>query len=219
MLLHTDDDAAAIHRCRSGDIRGLDALMMARHQVQALRVAYLLTGDRMQAEDVVQDSFLQVFRTIKHFRPDHPFEAWLHGIVTHVARQRLRGTSRRREVSLNAMSPASSTHAPDALSVARRAAVEGSDPVEAAELAERRRALLDALGALTQKQREAVVLHYYAGYSDREMARVLGCPSGTARQRVHAGLGALERIIRERYAWLPTETPSGNAAKREAHHA
>ncbi len=71
MLLHTDDDAAAIHRCRSGDIRGLDALM-AHHQVQALRVAYLLTGDHMQAEDVVQDSFLQVFRTIKHFRPPLP---------------------------------------------------------------------------------------------------------------------------------------------------
>src|SRR5258706_7064651 len=71
MLLHTDDDAAAIHRCRSGDIRGLDALMMARHQVQALRVAYLLTGDRMQAEDVVQDSFLQVFRTIAGTSPRH----------------------------------------------------------------------------------------------------------------------------------------------------
>src|SRR5258706_14355155 len=58
-----------------------------------------------------------------------------------------------------------------------------------------------------------------SGYSDREMARVLGCPSGTARQRVHAGLGALERIIRERYGWLLTETPSGNAAKGEARHA
>ncbi len=113
--MHTADDAAAIRRCRSGDIRGLDALM-ARHQVQALRVAYLLTGNRMQAEDVVQDSFLQVFRTIKHFRPDHPFAPWLHGSVTHVARQRLRGSSRRREVSLNA---------PDALSATRRAPLEG----------------------------------------------------------------------------------------------
>src|SRR5258708_36001725 len=128
MLLHTDDDAAAIRRCRSGDIRGLDALM-ARHQVQALRVAYLLTGNRMQAEAVVQDSFLQVFRTIKHFRPDHPFEPWLHGIVTHVARQRLRHTSRRPEVTRNAMSPTGSTQAPCPLSVARRAQASGSAPV------------------------------------------------------------------------------------------
>src|SRR5260370_12612624 len=128
MLLHTDDDAAAIRRCRSGDIRGLDALM-ARHQVQALRVAYLLTGDRMQAEDVVQDSFLQVFRTIKRFRPDHPFGPWLHGIVTHVARQRRRGASRRREVSFNAMMLADGARAPDALGVARPALLGGSDPV------------------------------------------------------------------------------------------
>jgi RNA polymerase sigma-70 factor (ECF subfamily) len=218
MLLHTDDDAAAIRRCRSGDIRGLDALM-ARHQVQALRVAYLLTGNRMQAEDVVQDSFLQVFRTIKHFRPDRPFAPWLHGIVAHVARQRLRGSSRRREVSLNALSSAGSTHASDAMSTLRRAPLEGSDPVEAAELAEQRRALLDALSALTQKQREAVVLRYYAGCNDRELASILGCSSGTARQRVHAGLAALERVIRERYAWLLTEAPSGNAAKGEVRHA
>src|SRR5260370_2019196 len=162
MLLHTDDDAAAIRRCRSGDMRGLDALM-ARHQVQALRVAYLLTGNRMQAEDVVQDSFLQVFRTIKHFRPDHPFAPWLHGIVTHVARQRLRGSSRRREVSLNALSSAGSTYAPDALSATRRAPLQGSDPVEAAKLAERRRALPGALGALTQKPRATVVLRYQSG--------------------------------------------------------
>jgi DNA-directed RNA polymerase specialized sigma24 family protein len=68
--LRTDDDAAAIRRCRSGDIRGLDALM-AHHQVQVLRVAYLLAGDRMQADDVVQDSFLQVFRTIAGTSPRH----------------------------------------------------------------------------------------------------------------------------------------------------
>src|SRR5260221_5762658 len=176
MLLHTDDDAAAIRRCRSGDIRGLDALM-ARHQVQALRVAYLLTGDRMQAEDVVQDSFLQVFRTIKHFRPDHPFEPWLHGIVTHVARQRLRGTSRRREVSLNAMSPAGSTHAPGALSVARRASVEGSDPVEAGEPAERRPAPLGAPSALTQKQTEAGGGPNHLHYNARGIVRVPQLPN------------------------------------------
>ena len=80
MLLHADDDAAAIRRCRSGDIRGLDALM-ARHQVQALRVAYLLTGDRMQAEDVVQDSFLQVFACIADASSPGRTGCGLHSII------------------------------------------------------------------------------------------------------------------------------------------
>ncbi|MGZ3666335.1 MAG: RNA polymerase sigma factor [Ktedonobacterales bacterium] len=47
----------------------------------ALRLAYLLTGERTQAEDVVQDSFLQVFRSIRRFRLGHAFTPWLHSIV------------------------------------------------------------------------------------------------------------------------------------------
>ncbi len=138
--------------------------------------------------------------------------------MTHVARQRTRSIFRRHEVSISVLrseEDAAPTRYTDAIPTGSAAA----DPAQHAESAETRSTLLQALGALTQKQREAVVLHYYAGYSDRELARVLGCPSGTARQRVHAGLGALERIIRERYGWLLTETPSGNAAKGEARHA
>ncbi|MGZ3681887.1 MAG: RNA polymerase sigma factor, partial [Ktedonobacterales bacterium] len=76
----TDDDSAAIRRCQSGDIGGLESLM-AHHQLSALRLAYLLTRERTQAEDVVQDSFLQVFRSIGRFQLGHAFTPWLHGIV------------------------------------------------------------------------------------------------------------------------------------------
>src|SRR5215469_2183684 len=98
----TDTDATAIRLCRTGDIRGLDALM-DRHKLSALRLAYLLTGDRAHAEDVVQESFLQAFRSMRRFRPERPFAPWLQGIVTHVARQRVRSIARRHEVSIGAL--------------------------------------------------------------------------------------------------------------------
>jgi RNA polymerase sigma-70 factor (ECF subfamily) len=217
-----DDDSTAIRKCQSGDIGGLDSLM-ARHQLTALRLAYLLTGERAQAEDVVQDSFLQVFRSIRRFRPEHPFAPWLHGIVTHVARQRIRGNARRREVSLSTLAQAEDYDTPAkqraahaaATAAGQDAALRNADPAEHAERAERRSAVLQALGTLTQKQREAVLLRYYVGCDDHEMAAMLGCSAGTARQRLHAGRAALERIIRERYDWLLTETPLAEAVSEK----
>ena len=67
---------------------------------------------------------------------------------------------------------------------------------------------LRALAGLTQKQREAVVLRYYFGCSDQELAAILGCHEGTARQRLHDGLAALRQIIAQRFAWLADTTPS-----------
>ncbi len=215
--METDSDATSIRLCRIGDMRGLDALM-ARHQLSALRLAYLLTGDRAHAEDVVQDSFLQAFRSMRRFRPERPFAPWLQGIVTHVARQRTRSIFRRHEVSISVLRSEEDA-APARYTDAIPTGSEAADPAQQAESAETRSTLLQALGALTQKQREAVVLRYYADCNDRELASILGCSSGTARQRVHAGVAALARVIRERYAWLLTEMSSGNAAKGEAHHA
>ncbi len=68
-----DDDGEAIRRCQRGDIGGLEPLM-ARYQVAALRLAFLLVGEHAAAEDVVQDSFLLAFQGIArdpatHLRP------------------------------------------------------------------------------------------------------------------------------------------------------
>lgn len=216
--METDHDATAIRLCRAGDIRGLDALM-ARHQVAALRLAYLLTGDQGQAEDVAQDSFLEAFRSMRRFRPERPFAPWLHGIVTHVARQRARSIRRRHEVSISLLQRSEEQAAQSSQLDASVVSISAADPAQHAESAERRAALLQALGTLTQKQREAVVLRYYVGCNDRELASILGCSSGTARQRIHGGLIALERVIRERYVWLLAETPGGDAARGEARHA
>lgn len=215
----TDDDEA-IRRCRAGDVGGLDPLMM-RYQVSTLRLAYLLTGDRSQAEDVVQDSFIQAFRAMGQFRLGQPFAPWLHRIVTNTARQRRRGTARRREVSLTTLGTTDDpTRAARAWAEPIVSAVT-SDPVSEAERGEERTALFKALEVLSRKQREAVVLRFYYDYTDAEMAQVLSCREGAARQRLHAGLRSLERIIRGRYGWLLTVEPTARLSPKErsTHHA
>lgn len=202
-------DSAAIRRCQRGDIGGLEPLI-ARHQVAALRLAYLLVGERTAAEDVVQDSFLLAYQAIASFRTGSAFAPWFYRIVTNAARQRQRRPAIRHEISVD-WRPYSdedrgaSQHATPAAPADRD---PQADPALHAERLEERADVLRALARLTQKQREAVVLRYYIGCSDHELAAILGCHEGTARQRLHDGLAALRQIIEQHFPWLVDTTLS-----------
>ncbi len=69
------DDDRAIERCQRGEIAGL-APLVTRYHTPALRVAYLLTGDRAHAEDVTQEAFLRSFRAAARFHSGRPFLPW-----------------------------------------------------------------------------------------------------------------------------------------------
>jgi RNA polymerase sigma-70 factor (ECF subfamily) len=193
-------EADAIRRCQRGDIAGLGPLV-ACYQVPGVRLAYLLTGDHELAGDVVQDSFLLAYRGIRRFRLGEPFAPWFYRIVTNTARQQLRYARHRREVSLDALSPEDAAER-QFEAMAEPSNAERTDPAEHAEWAEARTALLAALDTLPHKQREAVVLRYYFGYPDRQIADILGCRLGTVQQRLHAGRASLQQAIRRRYPWL-----------------
>jgi RNA polymerase sigma-70 factor (ECF subfamily) len=205
------DDASAIARCQQGDFEGLAALIR-RYEASALRLAYLLTGDRFLAEDIVQDSFLQAYHALYRFQPDRPFLPWLQRIVTNTARMRLRSARRRREVSLSLLAgdEGGERKEPRVIPLLGDAVDSGTNPAARAEQTEDRAAIGQALATLTGKQREAVALRYYFAYSDQEIAEILGCSVNTARHRVYDGLHALERVIRQRFPWLLSERGSGS---------
>lgn len=193
-------DADAIRRCQEGDIAGLGPLI-ARYQVPGVRLAYLLTGDHDLANDITQDSFLLAYRGVKRFRLGNPFAPWFYRIVTNTARQQMRRARHRREVSLDTLSPNDSGEqwrGP-------RYDLPGpssAGPAERAESVEAQTALLAALATLPHKQREAIVLRYYIGYPDQQIATILGCRLGTVQQRLHAGRASLQTAIRSQYPWL-----------------
>ncbi|HEX5572865.1 MAG TPA: RNA polymerase sigma factor [Ktedonobacterales bacterium] len=199
------DDEDAIRRCQQGDIEGLTALIR-RYQADALRLAYLLAGDRYLAEDIVQDSFLQAYRAMPRFDRGRPFQPWFHQIVTNTTRMRLRSAARRREVSIASLPHDDEGGAP------LNGALTEVNPATYAERREDRAAIGQALAALTEKQREAVALRYYFAYTDQEIAAILGCRVNTARHRIYDGLRALEQVIRSRFPSLLRESASASAA-------
>lgn len=203
-MSHDVDEVEAIRCCQRGDMAGLEPLI-ERHQAQALRLAYLLAGDWALAEDITQDSFIRAFRSMRQFTQGRPFAPWLYRIVTNTARERLRSRRRLREVRLDDHATTDEERGGGAItdiSERARMALVAADPATQAEQAEEREAIFQALGALTQKQREAIILRYYLGYGDRECATIAGCREGAFRVRLHGGLQALKLVIRQRYPWL-----------------
>src|SRR5215203_2796747 len=87
----------AIKPLKSGDIRGLEHIV-ARHQVKAVRTADLITRDAGLAEDVVQDTFLQVYRSIRGFDAARPFEPWFMRSVVNASVKFMQRSTRQVEV-------------------------------------------------------------------------------------------------------------------------
>jgi len=142
------------------------------------RVLYLLVGilgDHAAAEDCAQDTFVRAYRAWRSWKPDAPPEAWLHRIALNVARSYLRWR-RLREVG----------------ELIRRL---GQPETDAAPSLGLRSELLDALRKLPAEQAGVIILRHYHGYSNREIAHVLGTAESTIASRLATAKNRLKREL------------------------
>ncbi len=176
-------DREAIRCLKQGDIGGLESLI-ARHQVRAVRAAYFIVQDEQLAEDVVQDTFLRIYRRIQRFDESKPFEPYLMRSVVNAALNVVRRQAR--ESSLDGDGAEERL---DTL-LARAASVE--DQAEAAEM---QREILAAVAALPARQRAVVVQRYYLEMSEAEMASALQAPPGTVKWLLSAARARLRSLL------------------------
>lgn len=175
--------AELVTRALAGDRRAF-AELTRRYRPRIFALALHLLGDRDDAEDVAQETFLRAFDRLAEFRGAAEFYTWIYRIAVNLALNLSRQKRRRR-------------HAPmDDPRVALAVQVDASgDPRRAAELRQVYTRLLAALDALSPVLRSTVVLVALQGLSHDEAAAVLDCSPGTiawrihdARQRLHAAL-------------------------------
>jgi len=185
------EEQKAIARLKRGDISGLEALVR-KYQVQAVRAAYLIIRDRALAEDIVQAAFLRAYERIGQFDAGRPFGPWfLRSVVNDAVKA---ATRRERQVPLEASTEGGET------SLAELLADPNPSPADLAEAAEIRQAVWTALGKLPPAQRAVIVLRYYLGLSEAEMAGELACPQGTVKWRLHAARKSLRTLLRPLWA-------------------
>ena len=180
------DEQQAIRRLRSGDIGGLE-ILVSLYQVRAVRTAFLITRDAALAEDAVQDAFLQIYRSIRHFDQDRPFGPWFMRSVVNAAVKSAQKTARQVPAS-----PASGDSTLEDL-LATGESVE--DQVESAEF---QRQVWGAMQSLSPRQRAAVVQRYFLEMSEREMAAELDAAPGTVKWLLHAARENLRSLLSER---------------------
>ena len=147
------------------------------HQDRIFALGFALTGNRHDAEEVAQDTFLRAYRALCTYPEDRVRELkakpWLHTIAVNVVRNRVRGV-RPRLVELNGSEPDTRTGPEE--DAMRRAEID--------ELAAR-------LSCLPPRYREAVVLRHVQELTYAEVAEALGQPVGTVKANVHRGLKLL----------------------------
>ena len=175
----SDETLAA--RAASGDDSAFEAIVM-RYQARVYRLASRLTSDT-DAPDVLQETFLQVYRHISNFRGDSLFSTWLFRITTNASLMHRRARARRPAQSLEEFLPrfdAAGVHVntPSELQVAARA----DELLDRKDLAARARAVLARLPDI---YRDAFVLRDLEALPTEEVARALGIEPATVRQRVH----------------------------------
>jgi RNA polymerase sigma-70 factor, ECF subfamily len=174
-----DDVVAA--RAAAGDARAFEEIVR-RYQARVFRLACRLTSDT-DAPDVLQETFLQVYRHLASFRGESQFGTWLYRIATNVALMHRRGRARRPAESLEAFLPrfdGNGRHAatPAELQVAARA----DEVLDRQFLAARAR---DVVARLPDVYRDAFVLRDLEDVPTAEVARILDVEPATVRQRVH----------------------------------
>jgi RNA polymerase sigma-70 factor, ECF subfamily len=177
------DDLQAIRRLKSGDIGGLEWLI-AGHQARALRTAYLITQDKMAAEDIVYEAFVRFYERVRHFDESRPFEPYFLRSVVNAALNSLR--RERKQANLDGEIE------PRVLEnlLERAAGVE-----DQAEWNEIRSEVRAALRELNPRQRTVVVLRYYLGMSEQEMAAELDAPPGTVKWLLNAARTRLRELL------------------------
>ena len=153
------------------------------HSAQVYRLAYRLTGNRPDAEDLTQDVFVRVFKSINTFQPG-TLEGWLHRITTNLFLDQARRCQRIRMDALSA--------APD------HVWGSASGPEELHLDGELDADVDAALRALSPEQRVAVVLCDIEGLSYEEIAAVLDVKLGTVRSRIARGRAALREALAHR---------------------
>jgi RNA polymerase sigma-70 factor (ECF subfamily) len=169
---------------QEGDPRAFEALF-DRHGGAAFSLAYRMTGNRVTAEDIVQESFLNVWRSRERYRPERgSVRTWLLGIVHN------RGIDALRRNLVHERRRASAEGIEDRHEARELTDVEASRRIEA-------KAVRSALETLPSDQLRVVELAYFGGFTHTEIADMLDTPVGTVKGRMRLGLEKLRRRLEE----------------------
>ena len=181
-------DLTLVERVQRGERAAFDVLVL-RYQQKVLQLVMRYVRDRMEAEDIAQEAFIKAYRALPSFRGDSAFYTWLYRIAINTAKNALvAGKRRPLDYHLDSQEPGQS---------ALQARLKDDATPESLLLSEEIRGTVnDAIGALPEELRTAIVLRELDGLSYAEIASAMECPVGTVRSRIFRAREAIDRQLR-----------------------
>jgi len=165
--------------------------VVREHSARVYRLAYRLTGNQHDAEDLTQEVFVRVFRSLNSYTPG-TFEGWLHRITTNLFLDQAR---RKQRIRFDALPEGSEDRMPG----------RDEGPERAFEHNHLDRDVQAALDTLSPDFRAAVVLCDIEGLSYEEIAATLDVKLGTVRSRIHRGRALLRQALAHRAPGMPQD--------------
>ncbi len=180
-------DATFVARARTGDSDAFRVLV-ERHSRALFRLAFRMTGNQQDAEDVVQESFLRAYKQLGKFDERATFGTWLYRIAANCSLDLVRARKRRSEH----VAPAAEDGAEE---IVLQLPTHDPTPERMAMSGEVRERVLEAMQELSANERTAFVLRHFEGMCIEEVSRVLECQPGAAKHSVFRAVQKLRRSL------------------------
>jgi RNA polymerase sigma-70 factor, ECF subfamily len=180
-------DATFVARARTGDSDAFRVLV-ERHSRALFRLAFRMTGNQQDAEDVVQESFLRAYKQLAKFDERATFGTWLYRIAANCSLDLVRSRKRRSE-------HVATVGEEGAEEIVLQLPTHDPTPERVALSGEVRERVLEAMQELSANERTAFVLRHFEGMCIEEVSRVLECQPGAAKHSVFRAVQKLRRSL------------------------
>lgn len=184
-----ETDAELVARVQRGDKRAFDLLVL-KYQRKIMRLLSRMVYDPAEVEDVAQETFIKAYRALAQFRGESAFYTWLYRIAINTARNWQASAKRRPSTTSNIENEEGETFdqidnltdisTPESVMVSRQIA----------------ETINEAIAALPEELRTAIVLREIEGMSYEDIAESMGCPIGTVRSRIFRARDAIATRLR-----------------------
>lgn len=180
-------DRELVERVKQGDKKAFDLLVL-KYQHKIVNLVSRYVHDPSEAQDVAQEAFIKAYRALPRFRGDSAFYTWLYRIAINTAKNFLVAQDRR--------PPNDDIAASDAEMYGEPALKEIASPERMALTDDIQVALNEAIEALPEDLRTAILLRELEGLSYEEIAQSMDCPVGTIRSRIFRAREAIDKRLR-----------------------
>lgn len=173
------EDVRLVSRAQAGDAKAFDALVL-KHTGKLYGLVYHMTSNHDDTNDLLQDIWTKVYRSLAGFRGASRFTTWLHSIAVNMSINFIKRRARRRSVSFEEATPSENGE----ISPAETLLVSPHTPRTEASLGELQQRLTEALDQLTPDHRAVVTMFDIQGMPHAEISKILGVSEGTIRSRL-----------------------------------